>query len=146
LDEEVEVGAHGVLGAELDVVRVAERELHGLARLLQALLARDAELAAQVDVRGRDEDVDARLRGRLERLGRALAVAARGAREGCPERAPYLLAGLPHRLGVFGRARRETRLEDVDPERGELVGEAELLRGRHATARRLLPVSQRRVE
>jgi hypothetical protein len=57
-----------------------------------------------------------------------------------------LLGHLGHRLEVSFRGDRETRFDDVDPERLELRRDAQLLLEVHRAARRLLAVAQGGVE
>src|SRR2546428_6296820 len=62
--QEVHIGTRGVLGRELDTVAARPRAAHRDVGAAQALVARDAELAIEVDVGRRDEDVERRgLRG-----------------------------------------------------------------------------------
>jgi hypothetical protein len=146
LRQEIEIGARRVLGAELDVVAVAEREPHGLARLIDALLARDAQLLLQVDVGRRNEHVDARALGRLQGSSGGLDVWPHGAGQRRDDRPAHILADRAYRFGVLRRACGEPGLEDVDTEIGELVREPKLLRSGHAAAGRLLTIPERRVE
>ncbi len=68
LGHELHVRARAVLGRELHVVGVLARVRHGGARLALHVLARRLELALDVDVAGRDEGVDARALGVLDRV------------------------------------------------------------------------------
>ena len=151
LEQEVGVGARGVLGARTRSRRRGPSCLAAVAdpadRLGERLVAVDPELVLEVDVARRDEDVEVRPLGDLDRLDRPLrvAVAAAGERR---DRDPALglLGDPPDRLEVAGRGGREAGLDDVDLEPGELAGDLELLGRGQPGARRLLAVAQGRVE
>ena len=146
LGRELDVGARGVHGRELDVVGVALGLGHRGAGEALDVLARRLQLVDDVDVRGRDERVDARPRGLAHRLPRALDVGGVGAGQPRDHRAVDLSRDRPHGLEVARRGDREAGLDDVDPEPRELVGDLELLGRVEADARRLLPVAQGGVE
>ena len=78
LHQEVRIGARGVLGGELDL-GVATELLAPVTDPADGLgerrLAVDPQLVLEVDVAGRDEDVEVRPLGDLDRLDRALRVA-----------------------------------------------------------------------
>ena len=101
----------------------------------------------EVDVAGRDEDVEVRPLGDLDRLDRPLRIAVLAAGEGRDgDPAAGLLGDPPDRLEVARRGGREAGLDDVDLEPRELAGDVELLGGGQAGAGRLLAVAQGRVE
>ena len=150
LEQVVEVGPRGVLGGELDL-GVAAELLAPVAdpadRLGERRLAVDPELVLEVDVAGRDEDVEVRPLGDLDRLDRPLRVAVLAAGERRDrDPAAGLLGDPADRLEVAGRGGREAGLDDVDLEAGQLARDVELLGGGQAGARRLLPVAQGGVE
>ena len=68
--QEVELGARGVLGRELDVLAQAARVLHAFDRRVDDLLLRHVELVLAMDRAGREEHVNARLRRDLARRSR----------------------------------------------------------------------------
>ena len=76
LRQELELGARGVLGRELDVLAQLARALHALGRGAQDLLLRHVELVLAMDRAGGEEHVDALARRRLERPRRELDVLA----------------------------------------------------------------------
>ena len=82
----------------------------------------------------------------LDRRPRALDVAGRGAREAGDDGAPALPGNLADRGEVALGRDGEARLNDVDAERLELGGDAQLFLEVHRAAGRLLPVTQGRVE
>ena len=146
LDQIFDRRAPAVLGGELDVADVLAGERHRGRRLVQHLRARLLQLVLEVDVAGRQEDVDAgrRLRA-LERLGRPLDVERGGARQR-RDLDRDLAAHLLHRLEVAVRRDGEPRLHDVHAQLGELVGHAQLLGHGHAAAGGLLAIAQGGVE
>ena len=83
--QELRVGARGILGGELDLRIRAERlapVADPLDRGGERLLAGGAELVLEVDVARRDEDVEVRSLGDADGLDRPLRVAVAAAREG----------------------------------------------------------------
>ena len=117
LAEEVELGAGGVLGGELDVVAVA---LGPAARSSTArsmiFVAGHLELELAVDRAGGQEDVDPRRLGVLERLPGAVDVALVAAGQAADGRAGDLGGDRADRLEVARRGDREAGLDDVDAE------------------------------
>ena len=104
------------------------------------VLARGLQLVLDVDVRGRDEGVDARALGVAHRLPGAVDVGGVGTRQAGDHGSMDLAGDRLHGLEVAGRGDREARLDDVDAQARELVGDLELLgrveRDARATARR----------
>ena len=139
-------GARAVFGRELHVVRVLPRQLHGPRGFLQHLLLGLLELVLQVNLAGGDEGVNARLFGVGQRLGGALHVQRAAARQrrhpGLRELAAHGIHRLEIALGSDGKA----RFQNVDAQVHQFPRHPQLLRNRHATAGRLFPVAQRRVE
>ena len=80
-DEEVLVGAAGVLGVELDVLDVLLCVGHAVAGALDALLLGDVELVAQVRGAHAQAGVDARALGILERFCCTVDILLDSARE-----------------------------------------------------------------
>jgi hypothetical protein len=104
------------------------------------------ELVLQVDVRRRDEDVDARPLRALDRLDRAVDVLLARARQREDDRARDGLGDLAHGLEVALRRRREAGLDHVDAQVLELARDDQLLLHVHRGARGLLPVAEGGVE
>jgi hypothetical protein len=125
---EVHVGASGVHRGELDVVAQRARLRDRRAGQALDVLPRGHELVLDVDVRRRQERVDARARAVAHRLGGALDVGGMSAREAGDHRALDLARDRAHRLEVAGRGDREAGLDHVDAQAGELVRDLELLR------------------
>ena len=142
-DEEVLVGAAGVLGVELDVLDVLLCVGHAVAGALDALLLGDVELVAQVRGANAQAGVDARALGGFQGLRGAVDVLVDGAGEaadgaGVAGDAADLLDGAEVARGADG----EAGLDDVDAHADELLGDDELLLGVHGGAGRLLAVAQ----
>src|SRR6476620_2190662 len=98
-----------------------------------------------MDVRRRDERVDARRVDALQRLDGGVDVLVVGAgqrRDDAADRAAHLADA----LDLAWRRDREARLYDVDPEPLELARDLHLLASVERDAGRLLAVTQRGVE
>ena len=147
LGDERRVGAGRVLACELDLVDAAVDVGDRLARLLDDLLGLEAELELHVDRARREDDVDARAAARDgECLDGGVEVLAARPRERRDGGSAHGRCDCAHAFEVAGRGDREPRLDHVDPERVERVGDLHLLVGREGDARRLLAVSQGGVE
>ena len=142
----LDVGAGGVHGRELDVLDQRARVGDGGASLALDVLARRGELVLDVDVRRRDERVDARARRVAYRPVGGVHVADMNAREPGDHGALDLAGDRLDGLEVARRGDREAGLDDVDAQPRELVGDLELLGRVQRDARRLLAVSQGGVE
>src|SRR5439155_820691 len=106
----------------------------------------DLELVLQVDVGGRNEDVDAPARGRPQRLAGEIDVLVGATCQRRQHRAAHLLGDLLDAAVIAGRGRRKARLDHVDVQGIELARHLHLFLGGHGVAGRLLPVAQRGVE
>ena len=142
----LDVGAGGVHRRELDVVDERARVRDRGARLALDVLAGGGELVLDVDVRRRDERVDARPLGVAYRPVGGVDVPDMNAREPRDDRALDLAGDRLDGLEVARRGDREAGLDHVDAEARELVGDLELLAGVQRDPRRLLAVSQGGVE
>src|SRR5208337_4921022 len=89
LAEKWDVGTGGILGREFNVGAQRLGVPDGVACLLQALLSRDAQLVFQMNVRGCQKDVDARMRRSLQRLPSAVNVTGTGASQARDDGTPY---------------------------------------------------------
>ncbi len=98
--QKVHVGSRRVFGRKLHVVGVAARLLDGSRRRRHALIARDVEFLGEVQVRGRDERVDARALGAFERIAGALDVFRPAAGERRNHGPPDARRHLAHTFGV----------------------------------------------
>jgi hypothetical protein len=146
LPQKRRIGAGRVLSRELHVVGMLARQLdrrHGQA---QALLARDAQLALEVQVGSRDEHVDAAARRRRQRPAGLLDVLGMAARQRRDHRPLDVRGDHADRLGVGVGRNREARFDDVDAKRPQLPGQLELLVDPQRKTGRLLAVAQRRIE
>ena len=146
LAHELDLGAGGVLGRELDVGRVRLGPGDGGGGLLLHDIGSHPEHGLHVDLTGRDEDVDAVALGVPDGFPAAVDVGERGSGQTGDHRPPNRLRDRRHRLEVAVGRDREPTLDDVDPETGELLGDLHLLGNVEADSGRLLAVPQRRVE
>ena len=148
LGGEVDVGAGGVHRAELDVVDQRAGVRDGGAGLAQHVGARGLQLVLDVDVRRRDERVHARALGVAHGLGGALDVSRVRSCQARDDRATHLLRDLLYGLEVARRGDRESSLDHVHAEPGELLRRSPASRSRSArcpaTARRLSGWCRRR--
>ena len=140
------VAAGRVLGRELHVVGELAGLGDGLDGGLEALLARDAQLALEVQVGCRDEGVDAPLAGGGDGLAGAFDVGGGTSGEGSNRRSLHLLRDPPHRLGIVHRRDREPGLDDVHAERFEPTRQRQLLGDAQREAGRLFAIAKGRVE
>ncbi len=146
LVEEARIAAGGVLGRELDVVGEAAGTRHRRHGALEALLARDPELALQVQIGGGDEGVDAAAGRGFEGLAGGVDVARSAARQRRDHGPSYFRRDPAHRLGVVLGGDRETGLHDVHAQSVELMSQLDLLLDAHREAWRLLAVAEGGVE
>ena len=144
--EFVERRAAGVFAGEFHVVRVLRRALYGRDRHVADLAVVLAQLVAHVDFGGGDEGVDAAARGELERFAAGFDVFFQGTREsagdGTGERAGDRLDALEVAFGGNG----ESRLDHVDTELFERLGDLQFLPQGKALMKRLFAVSKGGVE
>jgi hypothetical protein len=141
LDEEGDFAASGVLRREFHVIDELPGALDRSHRHLHHLVGLLVELVLHVDRRGRDERVDAPPLGRCDGLARGFDVHVLCSRKSCNDRPLHLFRHEPRRLELCRRGDREARLDDVDPEGGQLLGDLELLRDRERGTGRLFAVT-----
>ncbi len=146
LAHEVGIAAVAVFGRELHVVGVRLGSRDGGGRFRPYLVGRHLQLLLHVDLRRRDEHMDAGLLGVVDRFPRPVDVLEAGPRERADGRAVHGLRDRLDGLEVALRRDREPRLDDVDAEARELVRDLELLGDVERDARGLLAVTQGRVE
>jgi hypothetical protein len=149
LVEKIRIGAAGVLGAEFDVGAALASIGDHLEGLGENLLAGHAQLVLEVNVRGRDEGMNARMGCGRNRVPRGVDVARIGPAQTRNHRAVFSthLAGHPlDRLEVAGRSRWKTRFDDIHAQTGELMGDFDLGFGVEGGSGRLLAVAQGGVE
>ena len=144
--EEVVLGAGAVLARPFDVVGVVARagdlRDHHLVDLVRLLL----QLVLHVHRRGGQEGVDAVALGRPDRLGAAVDVLERRAREPADHCVLGALGDFVHGSEIALRCDREAGLDDVDAHLVEQLGDFELLLVGHGGAGALLAVAQGGVE
>ena len=144
--DERRVGPGRVLARELDLVGEGARVLDRAARLAHDLGRLQAELPLHVHRARRDEDVDARAAGARERLAGSVDVLDPRPRERGDRRCAERERDLAHALEVARGRAREARLDDVDAEPFELLGDLRLLVRLQRDPGRLLAVAQGRIE
>ena len=144
--EEGNLRAGGVLRAELHVRAERLRVGDGFGDARQRRLARDVELVLEMDVARREEDMDARTGGALDRRGGRRHVAFRRAGERHDTCLRQTLRHGADRLRVALGGRGESGFDEVDAERLKLEGEADLFSRVHAVPGRLFAVAERCVE
>ena len=93
-----------------------------------------------------EKNVQARLGGRFERAERSIHVILTGASQ-CGDAASSNFGGDgAHGIEVTRRSNGKASFEDVDTQRFQLARQLQLFRAMHGESRRLLAVTQRRVE
>ncbi len=144
--QEVDLGAPGILGRKLDVIRVLTRPANRLDRLLDHLIGGHAELLFHMNRRGGNEGMNPPRIGRLDRLARPRDIVFIGARQ---RTHGGILDGLGNgvdRIEVARRGRRETGLDHIDAHLFKLAGNTQLFFLGHRGARALLAVAQGRIK
>src|SRR5207249_4182971 len=136
-------GSRRVLGRELDLVGELGRSCDGRGDAREAVGSRDAELALEMTVARRDEDVNARAKRARQRLRGCLDVGPVRAGERGHRRPADLACDTRYGFGLANRCGGEARLENIDAEVGERLRDEELRLRRERRARRLLSVAER---
>ena len=144
--QEILLGAGAVLGGEFDVVDEAARVRDAGRGQVQHLLLAHAQLVLAMQRAGGDEQVQARLRRRLQRARRDLDVVGQAARQHAQGGVAQFARDQRGGLAIGLRAGGETGLDDVDAEFGQRARHHQFLRGRHAAAGRLFAVAQGGIE
>ena len=100
----------------------------------------------EMNIGGRDESMNARLLGALDRFQSAVDIALLGARQADDARPANLLADPAHRFEIAVRRGGKAGFDHVDAEFLQLARDHDFLLHGHARARRLLAVAQRGIE
>src|SRR5262249_15387558 len=95
---------------------------------------------------GREEDMQPRLRCRLQGFDRRVNVLPFRARQGCDRRVADFASHSLHSFQISSRGNWKAGFDDVYTEFREMARHADLLRGVHREAGRLLAIAQRGVE
>ena len=146
VDHIVPVGTRSVLARELDVVEMLFCARDGPGGGVEHVFAIHVEFVFEMDFRGRDENVNPRMRGLVDCAQRRIDILFAGAREAEHDGFGQRLSDPIHGLEVAGRRSGESGLDDIDVEPFELARERDLLLDVHRASGRLLAVAQRRVE
>jgi hypothetical protein len=144
--EEIAIAARRILCRKLHIVGVLPGAPHAADNLLEAGLARDAQLALQVQIRGRQKRMDPPAFRRFQRAGRFVDVDLAAARQGGDDRAADGGRDLPRRFRVGGRSNWKPRLDDVHTQRVQRTREPQLGGHVHRKAGRLLAIPQSGIE
>ena len=144
--QEIPVGAGGVLGAPLHIdahgFGVGDRGLD----LLEHLVPRHLQLVFHVQIRGRDEGVDARLLGVFDGAVGPVDIAQRRARQPADHRILDDLGDLGHRFEITLRGNGEARLDNVDAHLVQQARDLQLFGQGHGGAGGLFPIAHGGVE
>ena len=144
--QEIHVAARRILRRELDVVGIATGAVNGRDRGLEARLPGHAELAFEVQVRGRDEHVDAASRRRCERPSGAVDVRRVTAGKRGNHRTADVRGDHPDGLGVGVRGDGKPCFDDICAEGRQLARHLQLFVRAHRESGGLFAVPERRVE
>src|SRR5258706_1919190 len=107
---------------------------------------RDAQLVMQVQIRSREERVQARMRRTLKAFQRYVDVIAPRTRQRRHGAIADFARHGAHAFQISTRSDREAGLNDVHAKRFELPCHADFFRHGHGKSRRLFPIPQRRIE
>ena len=146
LAQEPQLAAGRVFGRELDVRRQRAGVPHRGADPLETGVAVDAQLVFEVQIRGRQEHVNAGPPRARERRPGPVDVPDHRAGQARHDRRPHRRGDGAHRFEIAVRRDGEARFDDVHAELLQVFGDADLLGRRHAESWCLLPVAQGRVE
>src|ERR1700687_4817434 len=146
LDQKIAIRARGIFGRKFDIVEVLLRKLHRPAGCVDDFLPAHHELALEVQVGGRNENVNARAFGLLHALDRLLEIRLARACQAEHGRFGYGLGNTRPRVEVSRRRHGEAGLDDIDVQLLELTRDHYFFFDIHRRARRLLTVAQRGVE
>src|SRR5712692_9279673 len=136
------IAAAGIFGGKLHFGDAPAPAAYHRGNSLEGLRARQIQLVAQVQIGSRQENMQARLGGGLQRFDGSVHITlARAGERGNAAGADF--AG--HTADSFklaARGNREAGLDDVHAKLFELAGQPELFLDVHGEARRLLAVTQ----
>ncbi len=144
--QKIELRAGAVLGRPFDIGDMIARPRHRGGDQLQHARRLQLELVFHVQRRGGDEGVDARATRLAQGLGAAVDVFFRGAREAGDGAVFHAPRDLKDAFEIARAGDRKARLDDVDAQRVEQIGDLQFFLQRHGGAGRLLAVAQRGVE
>ena len=138
--------ARRIHGRPLDIRHKPARTRHRCRNNRQHLFLGLLHLEFEMDRRGRDKGMDARLGGVLHSLACPVDIGIDGAGKPRHRCALDPLGNLRDSLEVTIRGDREPRLDNVDAHEIQQIGYFELFLERHGRAGRLLAIAQRGVK
>ena len=146
LREEIDIGASGVFGGELDIVAKRPRVADALDGASESFFAGLVQFVFEVDVTGGEKDMDAGFVGSFEGLGAAIDVFLDASRQARDYGRAYFRGYAAYRLVVaFGRDGKAC-FENIDVELFQLTRHSQLLVDGHAETGSLLAIAQSRVK
>src|SRR6204780_5216661 len=145
-DQEVAIGAAGGFRGKLHVFAVLAAVKNNSKDIVEGFGARYAQLVLQMQIGSGEKNVQARLGGRFERAERSIHVILTGASQGGDAATSNFGGDGAHGIEVTRRSNGKASFEDVDTQRFQLARQLQLFRAMHGESRRLLAVTQRRVE
>ena len=147
LHEEFGLGARSVFGRELDVARISLGAAHPFDGETDDLALGFAELELAVNLRGREENMDAgAASGRFERFASGVDILGDATGQAGDDRAFDLRGDGLHRLEVAVADHRETGFDHIDLQTGQLPGDLKLLTKIHRGSRALFSITKGGIE
>ncbi|KAF5036469.1 hypothetical protein DSECCO2_574740 [anaerobic digester metagenome] len=145
-DQELGVGARGVLGRELDLDAFGYGMAHGRLGHLQHLRRGLAELVLHVQGRGGEEGVDALAFGVFDRLVASVDVRGQRPTQGRDHGFFHGFGDGGHGFEVADACGRKAGLDHVHAERFQLAGHADFFLAGHGGPGRLFAIPERGVK
>ena len=146
LEQKFGIGAGGIFGREFHVLTQRLGQTDSIARLLQALLARNFQLVLQMNVGGRQKDMNAGMGCALERLPGALDILRAGTGKARDNGPPDNCGDCLNGGEITFRGDGKPGFDHVYAEAIELMGQAQFFLHVHAATRRLLAVAKCGIE
>src|ERR1700686_1668763 len=146
LAQKRDISSRSILRRKFHVRTQRLRVSNRIPRLLQTLLACDSQLVFQMNVGGREKNMDARVGRSLQSLPGAINISRASASQPRNNWTPHRSGNPLHRLKVAIRSDRKARFNHVHAKSIQLLGQSQFLLHIHTAARRLFAISKRSVE
>src|ERR1700676_3031431 len=146
LAQEPNIRAPRILGGKLHFRHAVPPVANHRANRFQRLRARHVQLHAQMQIRGRQENVQSRLNRRLQRIHRRIDILLLRARQRRDRHVAHFPRNRTHPFQVATRRNRKSRLNHVHAQLRKLPRQADFFLRVHRKTRRLLAVAQCRIE